>query len=48
MPLFVPNAPDIPEIKTYADMTALDSVILPEIGKLIVSNMRAAFGWVVV
>ena len=35
MPLFVPNAPDIPEIKTYADTAALDSVIAPEIGKLV-------------
>lgn len=43
MPLFTPNAPDIPEIKTYADMAALDAVIVPETGKLTVSNMRTAF-----
>lgn len=43
MPLFVPNAPDIPEIKTYADVAALDAVVVPEVGRLTVPNMSAAF-----
>lgn len=43
MPLFNPNVPDIPEIKTYANVAALDSIITPEIGTLTVPNMQTAF-----